>query len=136
MELRNYRWLLLGLMVGCASTSDDDDEPNDGLDWDQDGLLQSAEEAAGTDPFVADSDGDGYLDGEEVADGTDPLSEYSHSYIGGYNVGSDCPGFPETTGTNVGDYAANFTLTDQYGEEVSLYSFCGNTVMFAVGAFW
>ena len=30
----------------------------------------------------------------------------------------------------------NFTLSDQHGEQVDLYSFCGQYVMLAVGAFW
>ena len=35
-----------------------------------------------------------------------------------------------------GDVAANFTLEDQHGEMVDLYSFCGHNVMIAFGASW
>lgn len=51
-----------------------DPDPTDGPDGDidGDGLTNSEEEAAGTDPEVADSDGDGANDGDEVAAGTDP----------------------------------------------------------------
>lgn len=41
-------------------------------DPDADGLNNTAEQANGTDPNVADTDGDGVNDGEEIADGTDP----------------------------------------------------------------
>jgi hypothetical protein len=42
----------------------------DGLDdADADGLVNVAEQAAGTDPFVSDADGDGLLDGAEVGTG-------------------------------------------------------------------
>ena len=44
-------------------------------DSDDDGLSDADEEAAGTDPLVADTDGDGLLDGDEFAyHGSDPLS--------------------------------------------------------------
>lgn len=43
-------------------------------DPDEDGLTNAEEEAAGTDPNLADSDNDGFTDKEEVDAGTDPLS--------------------------------------------------------------
>ena len=36
----------------------------------------------------------------------------------------------------VGDVVENFTLLDQHGEMVDLYSFCGQTVSLVFGAFW
>ena len=118
-------------------------------DTDGDGLDDGAEVDAGTDPLAADSDDDGYLDGEEVEAGTNPLYYYSHPYTGGYHVGNctedPVPTGPTGTGTydsytwsyyQEGDVAENFTLVDQYGEEVDLWSFCGNNVMIVFGAFW
>ena len=46
-------------------------------DIDGDGLDDSAEALAGTDPLNPDTDGDGTLDGAEVAAGTDPLDRAS-----------------------------------------------------------
>ena len=54
---------------GIGDACDDDD--------DNDGLLDAAEAALGTDPLEADSDGDGFDDGAEVAAGTDPLNPES-----------------------------------------------------------
>ncbi|MFC5729303.1 MULTISPECIES: Stk1 family PASTA domain-containing Ser/Thr kinase [Nocardioides] len=48
------------------------EEPPPPVDTDQDGLTDSEETAAGTDPNNPDSDGDGIQDGQEVSDGTDP----------------------------------------------------------------
>ena len=112
-----------------------------GSDADGDGLGSADETKYGTDPANPDTDGDGYLDGEEVAKGTNPVYAYSHPYIADYQVGWCEDGEPAATGPSssiyqVGDVAQNFTLTDQNGEEVSLYSFCGQTVMLVSGAFW
>ncbi len=135
-----------GTTGGGTVTSPDADD-------DGDGLTNSEEEALGTDPDSADTDGDGYADGDEVTAGTNPLYEYSHTYTGGYSVGN-CETEPSPTGPTgtssyrhgnttyewtsyqIGDVAENFTLTDQHGEEVSLYSFCGQYVHLEVGAFW
>jgi hypothetical protein len=48
-----------------------------GDDTDGDGLSDSEENLAGTDPLNPDTDGDGGLDGFEVAAGTDPLDSAS-----------------------------------------------------------
>jgi hypothetical protein len=122
-------------------------------DSDSDGLDDGDEADYGTDPTVADSDGDTYLDGEEVDAGTNPLYEYSHPYTGGYNVGyCDTPPVPTgPTGAcsfthggstynwtcyQIGDVPENFSLIDQYGEYVDLYSFCGQHITLTSGAFW
>ena len=98
----------------------------------------------------ADDDGDGFTNAEEEAAGTNPNYAYSHPYTGGYNVGF-CETPPEPTGPTgqgqndsgvtwaayqAGDVVENWTMTDQYGEEVDLYSFCGKTVMVAFSAGW
>lgn len=46
---------------------------NADIDDDGDGLLDSEEISAGTDPLVVDTDGDGFSDGVEVSQGFDPL---------------------------------------------------------------
>ena len=144
----------LFLLLACSGKTSDSagfvppdphelDDDNDGLsNWDEDNKY-------GTDKNNPDSDGDGYTDGEEIDKlGTSPTNEYSHPYKGNYNVGA-CPEYPDKatahpTGSRVvetggggpvivalyepGDTVKNFTLLDQYGEQVDLYSFCGKYV--------
>jgi len=116
------------------------------VDTDGDGLTDTEEATLGTDPNDADSDGDSYTDGEEVDGGTSPLNPYSLPLEGGYHIG-DCPAIPSATdmtgGSNgyydtwgVGDTVSDFMLTDQYGQNVHLYSFCGEHIMIAFGAMW
>jgi thiol-disulfide isomerase/thioredoxin len=105
-----------------------------------------------SDPPVdsADDDDDGFTNAEEEAAGTNPNYAYSHPYTGGYNVGF-CDTPPEPTGPTglgendrgvtwtayqEGDVVENWTMTDQYGEDVDLYSFCGKTVMVSLSAGW
>ncbi len=123
----------------------------DNADSDGDGLDDGDEvDNYGTDPLAEDSDGDGYSDGDEVTGGTNPAYEYSCPYTGGYNVGYCEDGVATPTGASgtgsyqtytwsyyeVGDVVDNFTLLDQHGEEVHLYSFCGQHITLVFGAFW
>lgn len=140
-----------GLAVDTQPTSsvpDTESEPEPGesgeadTDADGDGLSDAEEAELGTDPELADSDADGQEDGDEALAGTDPLNPYSRSYAGGYNLG-DCAfdelptgGGPDGTTYAVGDVVANFSMPDQYGETVDLYSFCGRTVLLTFGATW
>jgi hypothetical protein len=132
--------------------SDTDTDPD--ADDDGDGLTNAEEAIYGTDPNNRDSDGDGHEDGDEVSDGTNPMYEYSHVYTGGYNVGYCEDGTARATGPTgtatfnhggttyrwdyyqPGDVVENFTLRDQHGEEVDLYSFCGHHITITFGAFW
>lgn len=118
---------------------------NGNSDDDGDGLTYDEEQEYGTDPDDADTDGDGYDDGDEVDEGTNPAYGPSHPYAGGYNVGwceepPSATGPSSSNGSNAlykkGDVAENFTLADQHGEDVELYSFCGQYVMIAFGAGW
>ena len=126
MILRNS--IFLFSLVGCAELKVD-------IDSDVDGLLNSQEEALGTDPDNPDSDEDGHLDGTEVDGGFDPLSDESHPYMGGY-LTRPCEEEPESTGYAVGDISHDFSLVDQYGEDVTLSDFCGNTIILEASAFW
>lgn len=117
------------------------------LDSDGDGLTDLDEEAWGTDPQSVDSDADGLPDGDEVGGGTHPANAFSRPYLGGYRVGACGPDdLPATTGPTSthdgwelyakGDVVDNFTMVDQHGETVDLYSFCGTTVMVVFSASW
>lgn len=149
MRMRHLFALALPLtLAACLDLGgkDDDDDDSDS-DSDGDGLSDSEEDDLGTDPDDEDSDGDGIDDGQEVEDGTSPTNPYSMTYeFGDYNVGN-CDEIPEATepsGANngyaatwaEGDIAANFTMQDQYGQDVHLYSFCGQNIMLAFGAVW
>ena len=125
----NIRYLTLPIiLMGCAELKAD-------IDSDVDGLLNSQEEALGTDPNNPDSDEDGHSDGTEVDAGFDPLSEESHPYMGGY-LTRPCDSEPEPTGYAVGQISPDFSLVDQYGEDVTLSDFCGNTIILEASAFW
>ena len=165
---------LLSLLISCTGTSEETGVDPCSLDTDDDGLTDCQEEShwhtdpnkadsdgdglgdwdevntLETDPNNPDSDGDGYSDGDEYNKlGTSPTNEYSHPYIGDYNVG-DCAAYPDKAtahptgsrivetggggGTKVAlylegkDTVQNFQMIDQYGEMVDLYSFCGKYV--------
>ncbi|MFT5684097.1 MAG: hypothetical protein ACI8RZ_005038 [Myxococcota bacterium] len=138
-----HMMILAVLLAGCDDSLGDgsaDDEGMAGL-YDQ-GMPGLFDESGGG---GSDADGDGFSSGEEQQAGTNPNYAPSHPYIGGYNVGY-CNVEPVPTGPTgnngyndsyqEGDVVENFTLTDQHGEEVELYSFCGQNVMLAIGAFW
>lgn len=138
--------LSLLLVTGCGEvvvdwpgTASEAPEPTEQTeDTDNDGLTDAEEDTVGTDPLDSDTDNDGWEDGEEVDLGTNPTYAYSHPYYGGYNVGW-CFEQPDATGPSSGhryergDVVENFTLIDQHGEPVSLYSFCGQHVMLIFG---
>ena len=102
-----------------------------------------------------DRDGDGYSNEEEEAAGTNPDYSYSRPYEqGNYNIGycengvedsngpSQQGSFSDGPGMDIswehyqqGDLVENIRLQDQYGQEVDLYSFCGNHIMLVVASF-
>jgi thiol-disulfide isomerase/thioredoxin len=146
---------IFSVTISCSTTTETTETTETATtgptkDADGDGLSSAEEEEWGTDPSLADTDGDGYDDGVEVEEGTNPTYEYSHSYLGGYNVGNCEDGTADATGPTdsslessdgfpryqEGDVVENFTLVDQHGEMVDLYSFCGQHVMLAFGAMW
>lgn len=104
------------------------------------------------DPNI-DSDGDGYTDSEELRAGTNPDSSYSYPITqGNYNIGMCNDGIAPSNGPTVsasiedgggiewnhydlGDVVENIVLRDQYGQDVSLYQFCGQHIMLVIGSF-
>ncbi|MBW1880144.1 MAG: hypothetical protein JRJ84_17420 [Deltaproteobacteria bacterium] len=121
---------LLLAMIACRPA-----EVSISWDDDGDGLLGNQEDDAGTDPAVWDSDGDGHGDGAEVDEGTDPLDPEDHPFGGGWEP-AHCSESIVPTGNGVADIAENFTLTDQYGEDLSLHDFCDKVVLLESAAFW
>ena len=140
-------------MVGCASV-DDPSERSFGAFGENVDRGESYDDGAIVGGPDDDPDEDGYTNAEEQEAGTNPNYAFSHPYSGDYRIGF-CRKRPDPTGpTNSqnysgpdgfsydyatykqGDVADNFTLRDQYGEMVDLYSFCGNHVMLVVGAGW
>ena len=145
-------------VVGCDSTYDPPERSFGNFGQSADGDTPLAENGNSSEDVVGgpndDPDGDGYTNAEEVGAGTNPNYEYSHPYTGDYRVGF-CGTKPNPTGPTKsqtyasddgfrydylsyqqGDVADNFTMRDQYGEEVDLYSFCGKHIMLVVGAGW
>ena len=165
MSFASLRLLLpallpLSLLAACGDKEDEDGDDTGSTegdsadaDADGDGLTDGEEAELGTDPSSADTDGDGLSDLAERDGGTSPTNRYSRPYTGGYNV-AGCDIEPEATGPTgtgsfeqdgqtyewpvyqEGDIVENFTLLDQHGEEVDLYSFCGQTVMIVFSAEW
>ncbi len=66
-----------------------DDNAQDKIDTDKDGLRDWEELLWGTDPKNPDSDGDGTPDGEEVKNGRDPLKKGPDDFLSQYNGNAD-----------------------------------------------
>jgi len=126
---------LLSLTVGCTPSAVSlPDEDQDG-----DGLLDTEEEALGTDPLNADSDGDGYSDFDEISEGTDPNDS---AEFPGWDLEQArwetalCDEEPYATGQNqVGQIAENIRGVNQFGEESELYDYCNKAVLMLLGGF-
>jgi hypothetical protein len=122
---------------GGTDVADGDGDGGDpgSADDDGDGLTNDDEADLGTDPSEADSDGDGTDDGDEIAENTDPLDDADKPYEGGW--GKDACRFDiEGEGYDKGQISENFTLPDQFGEDVSLHDFCDRSVLVIFSAFW
>ncbi len=130
-------FLALGLLaaLGCGPDNTGKDEPEGPVDSDGDGLMDDEEEELGTDPDLADSDGDGFDDGVELEENTDPVDAEDCPYAGGWPIDA-CRHSIEATGSEVGEITSNFVLPDQFGEDLSLYDFCGKAILIEVAAFW
>jgi len=120
------------------SADDDDDDDDDGaelVDSDGDGLSDSWEEEHGLSTDDQDTDGDGWGDYEEVFGFADPLDFDDHPYIGGWPRGP-VPDDLQGSGTSPGSVAPNWSLTDQFGEQVNLWSFYGQVILIESVAEW
>ena len=83
---------------------------------------------------TSESDSNGNTDNSDNSDNTNGEQEPSSepelpTYSGGYNVNLCSPEKLKTTGYAVGQVAGDFELIDQYGENLRLSDFCGNTVL-------
>jgi len=100
-------------------------------DTDGDGLSDGDEASLGTSATESDSDGDGYLDGWEVDAGSDPANAESVIYEGGwpYNPNKDEANGPDLNSAAIamGAMLARFTAVDQFGDDVDMYDFLGDT---------
>jgi len=142
-DMRLGLWLSVVILVGCLPVDSDKDTAGDSgsdtassqVDTDGDGLMDDQEESLGTDPGVADTDGDGESDGDEVDGNTNPLDENDHAYEGGWSIAA-CRDAVVSTGNGVGETAEDFSLLDQFGDQVRLHSFCESAVWLVGAAFW
>ena len=105
---RDVLFLSASLMVTACDFKDDEDDQDS-----KDGL-----------PGLGD-DSDTLLGGEYG-----PENSWWHASL------SDVPGDLEGTGYGNGDIAYNFTLNDQFGDEVELYQFYGQVIVLDVYAEW
>ena len=116
------RWpfllLLLGLMA-CGDAKDNGDDTGDD---------------PGLDP-AGDEDGDGFTNAEEEAGGSDPNDPNDVPYAGGWQKDLECADSTVSTGNELGQVAEDFTLLDQFGEELSLHDFCNHVVLIEFSGF-
>jgi peroxiredoxin len=101
---------LLGLFACTESDKDDDDDDDD-------------DDVSDTGPSSDDDD-----------DGADELYGPENGWF--HALAADVPADLAGTGWYTGDTAYNFTLSDQYGDEVELYQFYGQLVVLDVFAVW
>jgi peroxiredoxin len=126
--MRIAAFFILPLTIAC-SAADVDAPWGDEMDSDNDGLDDATEYDLGTDPDNADSDGDGFDDGDEFEQGADPTDGDDRPYLGGWAKDRSCSDEITPTGNSEGDVTDNFALTDQFGDTIHLYDFCGRVVL-------
>ncbi len=112
------------------SGGDDDDGTPEDVDWDDDGLPNSFEDEIGSDPTNNDTDGDGFLDGTEYYAYFRPADDTDYPYTGDYpRAPIPADGEIEGQGYNQFDVSPDFTITDQFGQDLYLHRFYGNIVV-------
>ena len=112
----------------------DDDDASD-RDSDGDGLTDAFEESIGTLPNNADTDGDGFEDGEEHLNYFYANDSSDFPYAGDYPRGP-LPSTISGQSWSEGTVSHNWTLVDQWGEELQLHRFYGNVIVVELAADW
>ncbi len=105
-------------------------------DDDDDGLTDVEERRRGTDGRNPDTDGDGLSDGLEVAMKSDPTNAYSWPGNGVWpdqSAAADADGVSSDT-VSMGAVHPDIAFVDQYGQDVDLYQFYGQTILLDFGA--
>lgn len=114
-------------LSGCGGT-----DPMSDLDGD--GISYEDEIAQGTDPDLMDSDGDGTDDADEILCGSDPMNVDEVCYQCGWKRND--PGRLASTGSDIGDLIENVQMTDQCGDNVSIWDFYGEYHILYMTAAW
>jgi hypothetical protein len=109
-------------------------EPDPNQNSDGDCMTDLEEVAAGTDPHQVDGDGDGSSDCDEIACGSNPSDAEQRCYACGWKRND--PDNLVSDGAEIGDVVSNITLTDQCGEQVSLWDFHGQYIIMYMTAAW
>lgn len=126
--------------LGCGANCQHDTSGCGVADADNDGLSLSEEQAAGTNPNVADTDGDGFDDGVEVKNNSDPLKYQSWPYqLASWPdrlAQAQADNLVGASSMSTGSVAPNLQLTDQHGNKLQLHQLYGYVVVIGVGAVW
>ena len=141
--MRRLTVSILALSASIATSSPNadrnPDEPDVPVDSDGDGLTDDEEAELGTDPNEEDSDLDGFDDLTESEDG-DPLN--CMFVPEGEGNWANCKkkmradGLEGETWHDDGGVMKNFTIIDQFGNEVELHQFYGQVVLLDFSAGW
>lgn len=127
------------LLVACFGGEPEDNTPEVSPDTDGDGLTDEEEATLGTDPELADSDADGFDDYEESLSG-DPLNcMFVPEGDGNWadcRAQMDADGLTGETWRDDGRVMMDFTLVDQFDQEISLHQFYGQVVLLDFSAGW
>lgn len=121
-----------GLSDGLEAELGTDPESTD---TDGDGLTDEVETEMGIDPTLSDTDGDGFDDGVETEGNTNPADADDKPCAGGWAKDA-CREDLEGTGYGVGDISEDWSMPDQFGEQVRLHDFCDRVVYLVFAAFW
>ena len=134
-------------LIGCfepqpqyINTKDDDsdsgDNSGDGTHENQDSNQDDNPNGSTSESDSSGNNSDNSNNTNEEPEHQEPSSEPElPTYSGGYNVNL-CSPETQATGYAVGQVAGDFELIDQYGENLRLSDFCGNTVLLVAAAFW
>lgn len=141
---------LLLPLIGCGSPERGEDNldpwggggagdngSNNSTGEDAGGSADDDEDAGSGRDDGGSSAGDGGLTDTGSSGGEEPPPDEppGSPYAGGWDIG-DCQDDIVATGTAIGEVVPDFTLYDQFGDQVRLYDFCHKAVYIVAGAFW